>query len=126
MASDALGNIGYVRRLWQAFESGGVPEMAELIPSDVTWRPLEACGRSVHGTDDLNAFWSSREVEMPTIRMFHRNGDDVLVEAEYRPEDGGSRTVWLLYRFRGERLLEAIGFRTEAQARSYSPPPAPG
>jgi hypothetical protein len=46
----------------------------------------------------------------------------VLVEAEYRGDDGSGTTVWLLYRFEGERLIEAIGFSTEAQARSYVPP----
>jgi hypothetical protein len=40
---------------------------------------------------------------------------------EYRREDADPRTVWLLYRFDGDRLLEAIGFEDEAQARSYRP-----
>jgi ketosteroid isomerase-like protein len=123
MTTDALGNIGYVRRLWDAFESGGVARMAELIPPDVTWRPLEADGHALEGTDGLDAFWSAREVEMPSLRMFHGNGDDVLVEAEYRHDGETVTTVWLLYRFQGQRLIEAIGFPTEAQARDYRPPP---
>jgi hypothetical protein len=126
MAGDALGNLGYVRRLWNAFESGGVMKMAELIPPDVTWRPLEAGGRVLRGTDDLSAFWSSREVEMPTLRMFHGHGDDVLVEAEYGHNNGSERTVWLLYRFHGDRLIEAIGFPDKAEALSYSSVTAPG
>lgn len=95
MPLDALGNIGYIQRLWDAFESGGVAKMADLVPPDVTWRPLEAAGRPLHGTENLVAFWSSREVEMPTRRMFHREGDDVLVEAEYRRDDGSVTTVWV-------------------------------
>jgi hypothetical protein len=125
MALDALGNIGYIRRLWDAFESGGVAEMAEIIPADVAWRPLGADGRCLRGTEDLAAFWASRAFEMPAIRMFHGERDDVLVEAEYRGESGSGTTVWLLYRFEGERLIEAIGFSSETQARSYLPPSLP-
>jgi hypothetical protein len=51
--------------------------------------------------------------------MFHGDGDDVLVAAEYGQEDGSARCFWLLYRFDGDRLLEAAGFDDEAQARSY-------
>jgi hypothetical protein len=48
------------------------------------------------------------------------------VKAEYRPADGIAKTVWLLYRFDGERLVEAASFDNETQARSFSPPPASG
>ena len=124
MPVEDLGNIGYIRSLWDAFRSGGVAKMAELVPPDVRWRPLQGAGRSLQGTEDLAAFWASREVEMPSLRMFHGEGDDVLVEAEYRRDDGSDTTLWLLYRFQGRRLVEAIGFPSETQARSYSPPPA--
>lgn len=121
MPLDPLGNIGYIRRLWHAFESGGAAKMAELVPPDVVWRPLAADGRCLQGTEDLAAFWTSCAFEMPTIRMFNGHRDDVLVEAEYPGDDAGGTTVWLLYRFEGERLIEAIGFSSEAQARSYRP-----
>ena len=62
---------------------------------------------------------------IPTLRMFHGRGDDVLVEAEYE-RDENVRTVWLLYRFNGMTLVEAIAFPNEAQARAYRPPPALG
>lgn len=126
MSRDELGNIGYVSRLWKAFESGGVAAMAELIPPEVSWRPSEADGRVLRGTEELDDFWSSREVVMPTLRMFQGHGDDVLIEAEYTRDDGSIRTVWLLYRFDGDRLIEAISFPDEAQARSYCAPPASG
>jgi hypothetical protein len=114
MSTDPLGNIGYVTRLWRAFESGGVAAMAALIPPDVTWRPTAANGRALLGTDALDEFWSSREVVMPKLRMFHGRGDDVFVEAEYERDDGSVRTVWLLYGFNGATLLEAIAFPDEA------------
>lgn len=126
MSPDALGNIRYVRRLWKAFESGGVHAMAQLLPPEVSWRPLEASGRTLRGTQELDEFWSSREVVMPTLTMFHGEGDDVLAEAEYARSDGSVRTVWLLYRFEGDRLVEAISFTNEAQARSYSAATASG
>jgi SnoaL-like domain len=125
MPLEALGNIGYVRRLWDAFRSGGVAAMAELVPPDVTWRPGQADGRCLQGTEDLAAFWASREVEVPSVRMFHGDRDDVLVEAEYRRDGASSTTVWLLYRFQGERLVEAISFPSEEQARSYYRPALP-
>jgi hypothetical protein len=118
---DACGrNISYVGQLWQAFEHGGFLAMAELVPPDVIWRPLAANGRALHGTRELEEFWSSREMVIPSLRMFHGDGDDVLVSAEYGQDDGSARCVWLLYRFDGDRLLEAIGFEEEAQARSYA------
>lgn len=126
MSRDELGNIGYVRRLWKAFETGGVPAMAELVPPDVSWRPVEAKGHVLRGTQQLDDFWSSREYVMPRLRMFHGHGDDVLVEAENPRDDGSVRTLWLLYRFDGDRLVEAIGFVDEEQARSYSMPTASG
>jgi ketosteroid isomerase-like protein len=122
----ALGNIGYVRRLWEAFVTGGVAAMAALVPPEVQWRPSAAGGRTLHGTEELERFWGSREVVVPTVRMFHGRGDDVLVEAEYQRDDESVRTVWLLYRFTGATLVEAIAFPNEAQARAYEPPPTFG
>lgn len=63
---------------------------------------------------------------MPTLRMFHGPWRRRTVEAEYRPNDGTEKTVWLLYRFEGERLVEAVGFDNETQARSFSSRPASG
>jgi hypothetical protein len=128
VSRDELGNIGYVRRLWKAFEKGGVSAMAELVPPDVSWRPVEAKGHILRGTQELSDFWSSYgDYVMPRLRMFQGHGDDVLVEAEYPRDDGSVLTVWLLYRFDGDRLVEAIGFADEEQARSYSSvPPASG
>ena len=119
-----LGNIAYVRALWAAFEAGGVAAMAALVPPDVRWRPLGAGGRVFRGTRELTEFWASRDAEMPALTMFHGRGDDVLVEAEYGRDDQRRRAIWLLYRFDGDRLVEAIGFSDEAQARGYRPPPA--
>ena len=119
----ALRNIEYVRLLWEAFRSGGVAAMAALVPPDVRWRPHEAGGRALHGTEELERFWSSREVVVPTRRMFHGQGDDVIVEAEYRDDDTSIRTIWLVFRFEGATLVEAIAFPDEAQARRYRPPP---
>jgi hypothetical protein len=121
-----LGNIEYVRLLWEAFKSGGVPAMAALVPSDVEWRPTEAGGRALHGTEDLERFWCSREIAVPTLRMFHGRADDMLVEAQYERDDGSVRPVWFLYRFSGATLLEAVAFPDEAEACAFWRPPASG
>jgi hypothetical protein len=73
--------------------------MAALVRPDVEWRPSEAGGRALHGTEDLQRYSCSHEIVMPTLRMFHGRGEDVLVEAEYESDDGSVRTVWLLYRY---------------------------
>jgi hypothetical protein len=57
---------------------------------------------------------------MPKIRMFHGHRDDVIVEAEYPRPHEGARTIWLLYGFDGERLVEAVAFRDEREARCWS------
>lgn len=121
-AEEALGNIGYVKRIWEAFAEGGVAAMADLVGDDVIWRPSAAQGRALRGTRELADFHSSAKPAMPALRMFRGNGDDVIVEAEYASEDGNSTTVWLLYRFDGQKLVEAIALPDEAQARTYSPP----
>jgi hypothetical protein len=119
-----LGNIACVRGLWAAFEAGGVTAVAALVPPDVRWRPLAGGGRVLHRTCGLTEFWGAPGTEMPTPRMFHGRGDDVLVEAESRQDDDTVSTIWLLYRFDGDRLVEAIAFPDEAQAHEYLPPPA--
>ena len=123
-AEDALGNIGYVKRIWEAFAKGGVAAIADLVDDDVIWRPRAAQGHALRGTRELADFHSSAKRAMPALRMFRGNGDDVLVEAEYASEDGDVTTVWLLYRFDGQRLVEAIALPDEGQARTYSPPSA--
>jgi hypothetical protein len=66
----------------------------------------------------LQAFWASHVVELPTPRMFHGRGDNVLLQAELPLPDGTVRTMWLLYRFKGTTLIEAVAFEDEAEARS--------
>src|SRR5947208_12286218 len=84
-------NFEYVGRIWDAFRAGGVAEMADLVPDDVQWRPLEAEGRTLDGTGELQEFWASHVVSLPTPRMLHGRGDDVLLQAELRLSDGSVR-----------------------------------
>ena len=121
-----LGNIAYIRKLWRAFETGGVSAMAAMTPPDVRWHPSAADGQALHGTRQLTDFWDGRDLRVPSVRMFHHLGDDVLVEAEYDDNGEPLRTVWLLFRFDGDRLLEAIAFPDEPQALGYGPAAAVG
>jgi len=41
------------------------------------------------------------------------------VQADYGLQDGGAWSVWMLFRFDGNRLIEAITFEHESEARSY-------
>jgi hypothetical protein len=67
---EALGNIGYVRRLWDAFSRAALPRWPNSSRLTWEWRPLAADGRCRQGTEELAAFWASCAFEMPTIRTF--------------------------------------------------------
>ena len=121
-----LGNLTYVRRLWAAFAAGGVSAMAGLAPPDVRWGPLDVRGRPLHGTRQLAEFWDGRGIEVPSLRMFHHVGDDVVVEAEYGDDGEVERTVWVLFRFHGDRLVEAIAYPDEPELLACGPAAAIG
>jgi ketosteroid isomerase-like protein len=113
-------NIEYVARLWEAFRAGGVDELARHVPDDVEWKPSGSDGRLLRGTRELRDFWSAREAELPEPTMFHGRGDDVLVRAEF-PQRLAAQPLWLVYRFDGRRLVQAVVFETEAEAMAADP-----
>jgi hypothetical protein len=117
---DAESNTEYGARLWSAFRTGRADELAELVPDDVDWQPLRAGGRMLRGTREMHEFWASQDVDLAVPKVFHGNGDDVLVKAELPLSDGRVESVWWLYRFEGRRLVQAVGLEDEAEARSYS------
>lgn len=114
-----LGNMAYVKLLWEVFKAGGVAAVAEFVPRDVEWRPMAGEVREAGSSQDVDEFWSSEAIERTTPTMFHASGDDVLVEAHDERDDGDGRTLWSLYRFRGGSLVEAIAFSDAATARSF-------
>jgi anti-anti-sigma factor len=101
-------NVAYVRQLWQAFSKGGVGRLAEIVPPDAEWEPLDGDRRAV--SDGLAEFWRS-DVD-PT--SFAAVGGDVLVSWQ---ADGPAPTEgWSLYRFEGRRLMGASSFESREEA----------
>jgi hypothetical protein len=113
-----LKRIAYVTRLWQAFADGGVDELSPLVPSDVQWSPPGGPS-ALRGTEELRSFLDAhpdRDMPMPIAYEPHPEG--VLVHAEHLDPQKGMRHLWLLYRFEGDRLVEALSFEDEAEARA--------
>jgi anti-sigma B factor antagonist len=108
-ASDvALGNLAYVRRLWEGFSRGGTSRVAEMVPDGAEWRPLRPGGEALRGGEGVSAFWGAGQAPA----SFAALGDDVLVGV--RIEDGDQ--VWSLFWFDDRRLLGAATFEHRAEA----------
>jgi anti-anti-sigma factor len=110
-------NLAYVRRLWRAFEMGGGPAVAELVPDDVEWVPLRGEGRVLRTRAEFSSFWGSRPHPLPAAREFQAVGDNVVARFEASGPSGSPKQIWSLYRFAGHRLIQAISFEQEADAR---------
>lgn len=111
-ASGDLGtaNVAYVRRVWDAFEAGGAPALAELIPEDVVWRPASGDGQVLLGRRELIRFWAKRDRPRLSPLEFKAVGEDVLVHREVPGPGDGAKPMWSLYRFDGPRLIEVVSF----------------
>lgn len=107
-------NLAYVSQLFDAFSRGGVEEFAALVPDDVKWRSFWAGGRTLHGTQELLRFWSTRPTPRLRADAFTSVRDDVLVTWQLETE--APKDMWSLYRFRGRRLVEAATFDRETEA----------
>jgi anti-anti-sigma factor len=103
-------NVAYVRRLWDAFQTGGIAALADLVPDDVVWRPATGNGQVLVGIRQLIQFWSAREPPPLVAREFEAVGEDVLVHRERIWPDGSTMPLWSLYRFHGPRLIEVLSF----------------
>ena len=114
-------NVEFVRRLWEAFRTGGADAMARLIPSDAEWRPSIASGRVLRGPDELRSFWAAQQ-QGATIRVteFRAVGNDVLVRSEYTSADQTRKVVWSLYQFREMVLLRAETYNSEREALAHA------
>jgi anti-anti-sigma regulatory factor len=111
-ASADLGtaNVAYVRRVWDAFEAGGAPALADLIPEDVVWRPASGDGQVLLGVRELIRFWAKRDRPRLSPLEFKAVGEDVLVHREVPGPGDRTRPMWSLYRFDGPRLIEVVSF----------------
>ena len=113
-------NVEFVRRLWEAFRTGGADAMACLVPREAEWRPSVASGRVLRGSDELRSFWAAQQLG-PAIRVteFRAVGNDVLVRSEYSEVTGPLKVVWSLYRFCDLVLLRAETYDSEREALAH-------
>jgi ketosteroid isomerase-like protein len=122
MSSD---HVDYVRRLWRAFERQGLEAMLALTPPDVVWEPLRGSGRLLRSHEDLRAHFDEQKragrSQEARVYTFEPVGPHVVVSGSLRDvEPHGfreSQPTWV-YFFRGGRLVRAVGYPGEAEARA--------
>jgi ketosteroid isomerase-like protein len=116
-------NVELVRRLWGAFERGGIDAVLEIVDPDVEWEPYGGGGVVYHGVDGLRRYMEERRErnEETDARLYSAfaKGDFVVARGEVRIR--GERGIvtmqpgWL-YEFREGRLIRFRGFPTQEAA----------
>jgi ketosteroid isomerase-like protein len=116
-------NVELVRRLWSAFERGGIEAVLEIADPDVEWEPYAAGGAVYRGHAGLRAYMLTRsergeEAEARLYSAFAK-GDAVVARGEVRiTGEHGIVTMqpgWL-YEFRDGKLARLRGFPTQEAA----------
>jgi ketosteroid isomerase-like protein len=118
-------HVDYVRRLWRTMERQGLDAMLALAPPDVLWEPLRAAGRALRSHDELRAYFAemdrSGRPQEASVYSFEAVGSSVLVTGQLRDFDAhgfnDSQPAWV-YFFRDGRLVRAVGYHTDAEARA--------
>jgi len=116
-------NVELVRRLWTAFERGGIEAVLEIADPDVQWEPYGGGGIVYSGHDGLRAYMEERRArgEQADARLYSAfaKGDFVVARGEVRIR-GAQGIVTMqpgwLYEFRDGRLLRFRGFPTQEAA----------
>jgi ketosteroid isomerase-like protein len=116
-------NVELVRRLWSAFERGGIEAVLEIADPDVEWEPYGGGGVVYSGHEGLRAYMEERRArgEETEARLYSAfaKGDFVVARGEVRIHgEHGIVTMqpgWL-YEFRDGRLLRLRGFPTQEAA----------
>src|SRR4051794_6671341 len=116
-------NVELVRRLWQAFEQGGLEAVLEIADPDVEWEPYGGGGVVYRGHDGLRAYLGGRAErdEQTDARLYSAfaKGDCVVARGEVRIQ-GPQGTVTMqpgwLYEFRDGKLVRFRGFPTQEAA----------
>jgi ketosteroid isomerase-like protein len=116
-------NVDLVRRLWSAFERGGISAVLEIVDPDVEWQPYGGGGVVYYGHDGLRAYMNERRArnEEADARLYSAfaKGDAVVARGEVQIKSAqGIVTMqpgWL-YEFRDGKLVRFRGFPTQAAA----------
>jgi hypothetical protein len=122
-ATSASQNVAHVERLWRAMQREGVDAVLRLADPSCVWRPFCAHGRTLHGHDELRAFFRGLEGEGVSqearAASFEPVGDCVLVTGSLRQHSARGledRQLFWLYRLRDGRLVSAESFTSRAEA----------
>ncbi len=112
-----------VRRLWAAFEQGGLEAVLEIADPDVEWEPYGGGGVVYRGHDGLRAYLGGRAErnEQTDARLYSAfaKGDCVVARGEVRiqgPQGVVTMQPGWLYEFRDGKLLRFRGFPTQEAA----------
>ncbi len=112
--------LAFSRRLFDAFEDGGIDAVVRLVPEDVIWEPFGA----EHAIETQGGLrdWQDERNRRVAAYEFEEIGTCVLITGSRREDypHGGfaeSQLAWV-YFFDGERLVRAAGYGDEATARS--------
>jgi ketosteroid isomerase-like protein len=116
-------NVELVRRLWEAFERGGIDAVLDIVDPDVEWEPYAGGGVVYRGVEGLRAYMESRaehgeEVEAQLYSAFAK-GDSVVARGEVRirgPEGLVTMQPGWLYEFQQGKLVRFRGFPTQDAA----------
>lgn len=116
-------NVELVRRLWTAFERGGIEAVLEIADPDVEWEPYGGGGVVYHGHDGLRAYMESRRArdEEADARLYSAfaKGDAVVARGEVRikgPHGIVTMQPGWLYEFKDGKLIRFRGFPTQEAA----------
>jgi ketosteroid isomerase-like protein len=116
-------NVELVRRLWSAFDKGGMDAVYEIVDPDVEWEPYGGGGVIYSGRDGLRRYMEEQrsrgeETEARLYSAFAK-GDFVVARGEVRIRgEHGIVTMqpgWL-YEFREGKLVRFRGFPTQEAA----------
>jgi ketosteroid isomerase-like protein len=116
-------NVELVRRLWEAFDRGGMEAVLEIADPDVEWEPYGGNGTVYHGHEGLKAYMQGRadnseETDARLYSAFAR-GDAVVARGEVRirgPHGITTAQPGWLYEFREGKLVRFRGFPTQEAA----------
>jgi ketosteroid isomerase-like protein len=116
-------NVELVRRLWSAFERGGIEAVLEIADPDVRWEPYGGGGAVYEGHNGLRAYMEERRArgEQTDARLYSAfaKGEFVVARGEVQIK-GEQGTVTMqpswLYEFHDGRLTRFRGFRSQEEA----------
>src|SRR5947209_9142522 len=116
-------NVELVRRLWNAFERGGIEAVLEVADPDVTWEPYGGGGVVYRGHDGLREYMEGRRErdEEADGRLYSAfaKGDAVVARGEVRikgPHGIVTMQPGWLYEFHDGKLIRFRGFPTQEAA----------